>query len=182
MRDCDLADSSLAAHHESPSDGIDSLRDILAEPFLVFRGPVPPDLSAFRDTCARLLDAGLSEAREAGVTEQAEPTSAKAALVRVLQLLAGDSDRRLAVRAFCYLRLIGVEGRSFESIGKPFGLCRAAVQTIYRKIQTLHPGLRSRGDKSDSAREDCRRRRIGARKQRIDWPTASLWRNPLPLT
>lgn len=181
MREKDLADSPLASHSDLPSNHCDSLRDLLAEPFQAYRGELPADHSRFRVICLGLLDAGLIEAEDAGATEQSAPVAAKAALVKVLQLLAGDSDRRLAVRALCYLRLIGVDGRSFEAIGAPYGLCRAAVQTVYRQIQRCHPGMRSRGDKSDAAREACRRRRMGARKPRIDWPTGSLWNNPLPL-
>lgn len=180
MRDRDLADSPLASHRQLPSDHCDSLRDLLVEPFLTFTGPVPTTTELFRKRCAGLLDAGLSQARDAGAAEDSEPQVGKALLIRVMQLIAGDGDRRMALRATCYLRLMEVEGRSFEEIGKQFGVCRAAVQAVYRQIQARHPGLRSRGDKSDSSREACRRRRLGVRKPRVDWSTAGQWTNPLP--
>ncbi|MEQ1862234.1 MAG: hypothetical protein ABMA13_20140 [Chthoniobacteraceae bacterium] len=182
MRDCDLADSPLASCPPQEPH-CDSLRDVLAEPFAQFRGRLPRDHAAFRVTALELLDLGLAASESAGVAVSGAvaPADTVALLARVLQYMSRDTDRHYALRAVCYLRLLGHEGRSFEAIGAQFGVGRAAVQIIYRQLQRRHPQLRSRGDKSDRAREDCKRRRTGARKLHEPWPLASLWRNPLPI-
>jgi hypothetical protein len=180
MRDRDLADSPRASHHDLPSDHVDSLADFVLEPFLTFGGPVPTTMGNFKSVCSGLVKVGVREAEDAGRAEDVGP-GMKGLLVKVLRVLAADTDRRTAVRAVCVLRLMGVEGRSFQEIGQEFGLCRAAVQTVYRQIQKAHGGLKSRGDKSDASREACRQRRLGQRKERVDWSTAKLWQNPIPL-
>lgn len=129
---------------------------------------------------AKIVDLGLHDAMEAGQLDAAPPVDNPH--IRFLQLIAKSRcDRRLGLRATCFLRILRIDGRSFEEIGAEFGVCRAAVQTIHREIQREHPELRGRADKDDSAREACKQRRTGWRKPHIDWPTSSIWRQPLPV-
>lgn len=176
----DIADSPRASHRDLPSSHCDTLRDHLLDPICTYSGPLPLSPGAFKALASTLVETGLAAAREAGVLDDAPALDSPH--IRFLQLIASDhSDRRLAIRATCWLRILRVEGRSFDKIGASFGLTRAAVQTIYRHIQKAHPALRAPGDKSDESREQCRRRRTGVRKARVDWPTSSLWRTPIPL-
>lgn len=183
MRDRDLADSPLASCSPEEPD-CDSLRDFLAEPFTEAARAMPPaDGAAFRALAGQCLDRGLAAAADAGFegTGAAAP-DALAVLVKVLQFMSRDADRHYALRAICYLRLLGHEGRSFQAIADEFHVTRADVHTIYRSLQRRHPQLRSRGDKSDRSREACRLRRIGARKTHEPWSISTLWRNPIPLS
>lgn len=176
----DLANSPLASTDHTPADEADSLRDFLLEAFLNHAKTMPPNIGrGYMEQAAVCLDAGFEEAQKAGVVESSQ-TANNTQIIRILQLVAGDNNKELAIRAICYLRLLNLEKRSFEEIGNYFGVCRANVQIIYRKIQRQHPTLRSRADKSDSAREASRQIRLGRRKQSFDWPTRSLWK-PLPL-
>jgi len=181
MRDCDAADSPLCRSDDDPSAGCDSLLDLLSEPFLMHCGPFPATREGFRNLALRLLGEGLASAKDAGASGTEAPASAHQILISVLQLISRDSDRHYALRAHCYLRLLGVEGRPFEAIAAQFGVTRADVHSIYRNLQRRHPGIRARGDKSDAAREQCRERRIGVRKPAETWSLKNLWTSPLPL-
>ncbi len=171
----DPANSRRASYRPDIAGGIDTPRDILAEPFLLYSGPLPTLLDAFRRLALQLLDAGLANLDDPPA--RAAP-SQNNGIVQLLQLLTGDTDSRLAIRAHCYLRLLNLESLTFAQIGEKFGVHRATIHAEYRKIQKLHPAMHARGDKSDRAREACRRRRIGARNPAIDWPAASIWKRP----
>lgn len=175
----DLADSPMASHSDLPSSHCDSLRDYLADAFAGFMGPLPATLPAFRAKAVELLDAGLRDADEAGVLQQGQDS--QSALVAFLTMLSKDPDRGMAMRSVCYLRLLGVEGRSLDKIGDDFGVVRATVHAVYRALQKLHPGFRNAADKPEAYREDCRARRTGQRKAGFDWLGKSLWLNPIPL-
>ena len=49
--------------------------------------------------------------------------------------------------------------------------------TVVRKLQARMK-LRARGDKSDAAREKCRNRRMGQRREKSAWSGANLWKRP----
>lgn len=161
----DAADSPLASYRPNPAAS-DTLREILAEPFLATSLP--------SETVFRCVDEGLAAVKRGNF--QSESSGVSSGVIAMLQLVAGDENRTLALRATCYLRLFCVEERSFEQIGAEFGVKRATVQEIYSNIQARHPGMRARGDKSDEAREACRQRRIGQRRPRSPWITAHIWK------
>lgn len=182
MRDRDLADSPLASCAAEPPR--DSLGDTLLEPFAQYDGPLPATRAAFRQLATELLGQGLEDAARgqlATIDEAQMVQHSRLIIVRLLQLMSRDQDRHYALRAVCYLRLLKIEGRSFDAIGREFGLTRAGVQAVYRKLQRRHPELRARGDKSDAAREACRQRRIGMKKPAEKWAAAHLWKQPLSL-
>lgn len=165
VRDQDLADSPLASHRDLPSDHVDSVRDFLAEAFLQFTGPLPKTHAEFRLTAGIIVAEGWQNAEQAGAVDDDGGDEATA-IVRGLQYMARFPSWHIAGPAVAMLRLLGHEGDSFDQLGKRFGNCRAAVQILYARIQKMHGGLRSRGDKSDDAREECRRRRVGFRQKR----------------
>lgn len=138
----------------------DSMIDTLAEPFLRDT-PLP------KSQIYALISEGLDSARIDSRDDRGE------GIIAALQMVAKDENRALAMRATCYLRLLGYERRSFEEIGKEFHVTRATVHIIYRKIQDQHGGIRSRGDKRDEAREGCRersrKRKITNQKQNTQW-------------
>jgi len=177
MRYADAAGSHYAAITPDMAAEIDTPLDVLKESFATYDGAIPATRAAFVATCIAILDSSAHILRDA---EHSSGTRSDAA-VAVLSLLAGDSDRRLALRAVCYQRLLGIEGRTLEQIGVEFGLCRAAVHTVYRQIQNQHPFLHSRGDRSDSTRRASAKRRIGFRKPAFKWTLANLWTKPLPI-
>ncbi len=168
--DHDAAESPLASYRPDPAAS-DTLRDTLAEPFLA--------TALAPATVFRCIDQGIESATRANLLGESS-SSVGNGVIAMLQLVAGDENRTLALRAICYLRLLNVETRSFEAIGAEFGVKRATVQEVYSNIQARHPGMRSRADKSDASREACRQRRIGQRRPRTPWITAHIWKAALP--
>jgi hypothetical protein len=154
--------------------------DLLIEPFQLYQGALPSTHAGFVELSRELLQDGM---RAAGIEADASGAGDHAVMVETLRLVATDANPTLALRACCYLRLLGAEGRSFEEIGREFGVTRACVQEIYSGIQERHPGMHARGDKKQACREACRARRLGVRKVRTPWRAARLWKAPtiLPL-
>lgn len=173
----DLADSPLASHRDLPSDHCDTLRDHIMDAFAERADNLPATRTGFMALAATAIDAGMRAA--GGVEECAE--SNDGLMLRLLMLISGDTDRRLALRAICYLRLIGREGRSFDEIGEQFGVTRQLVQGVFRGIQRRFPHIHSRGDRCDETREACAERRRGKRKLRVEWSAKHLWKNPMQL-
>lgn len=97
------------------------------------------------------------------------------AVVALIRLMSRDRDPRQRMQALCYLRLMGMEGRSFQAIGDELGVKRATVHKCYRTIQE-RTGLSGRGDKSDAARETFRQLRLGKRRLRPAWSGISIWK------
>ncbi len=173
----DIADSPLASQ---PADlsGVDKPRDLAAELIATAiradRSPLPCDRSNFETAAIRILADPVGDALEAhGAHEMSSG--------ELLDLVAGDTSRTLALRAVCYKILLGQEGRTYQEIGEEFGVTRACVQEIFTNIQARHGGLRNRRDKKPEAREACRQRRIGTRKARTSSFPLTLWTNPIPL-
>ena len=171
----DAAQSVRASFTPDIPGACDSVGDILAEPFLLFRGTLPRSHADFGAVCKELLQEGMAAA---GLEDGTTAAGAHTAMVETLRLVAGDENRTMALRAICYLRLLGAEGRSFQEIGDEFGVVRATVQEIYSEIQKRHEGLRGRGDKSTACREACRKRRLGFVKVRPPWQASKLWKIP----
>jgi hypothetical protein len=174
MLDGDLSDSPLASHRPSIEEQADTFRDFLRETFARFNGNLPISLQAFRALCFQLIDEAI---REAGASTPAEVKSMDSydQAVRLLRLISRSDEGGLGMRAACFLRLLGVDGRSFQEIADAYGFdSRAAPHAAYRKIQRA-TGLRARGDKSDDAREHCRNRRTGQLRARQPWAGLSAW-------
>lgn len=166
----DPASSNLASYRPNTS-AIDTLRDILAEPFLL-RTDLPSH------TVYNCIDEGMESAN---LDDSKEKPMLSEGVIAMLRLVATDENTTLALRATCYLRLFGAEPRSFEEIGKEFGRTRACVQEVYSNIQARHGGIKSRADKSDASREQSRKMRIGFRKQRTTRTIPTSWKLiPLP--
>jgi hypothetical protein len=167
--DQDPASSNLASYRPDMS-AVDKLRDILAEPFLLHTDLEP-------HTVYNCIDEGMESAN---LDDSREKPMLSEGVIAMLRLVATDENTTLALRATCYLRLFGAEGRSFDEIGEYFGKTRGCVQEIYSNIQARHRGIKSRADKSDESREKSRRMRTGFRKQRTQRTTPIQWkRTPL---
>lgn len=173
----DIADSPRASQ---PADlsAVDSLSDIAAElianAIRCDRSPLPCDRPAFEQAAVRILASPVGE-------ELAKHEDHAFSPVQLLDLVSGDENRTLALRAVCYKILLGHEGRTYEEIGREFGVTRACVQEIFTNIQARHGGIRNRRDKKPEAREACRQRRLGKRKGRKAWSALTLWRQPILL-
>jgi hypothetical protein len=192
----DPASSPRASTRHTPADDADSLNDLLAEPLLMAcLGIAKTDRNGVvicsshgieyeplnRASAAKLV---AQQIASAGL-DDAEP--AKPKVVELLTMLSCDENHTLAIRALCWLRLLGQEGRSLDAIGAEFGVVRATVDAIYRSVQRRYESrgiiLTSRGDKSPAAREACRQRRLGKRKSRAPWLAQKIWPKlslPLP--
>jgi hypothetical protein len=166
MLRADLADTTLASYAPDIPGEVDSLRDVLREHFAS-----APD----REDCFTRIDRALSEINVVEFDRGAQARSAQEIAVRILQLLSRDADRHYRMRAICYLRLIGAEGRSFEEIAEELGTSRQNVDKCYRQIQDRLGGMPGRGDKSPIARAKYRNLRLGQRRPRAAWPAASAW-------
>lgn len=199
----DPADSPRASTRITPADSADSLQDLLAEPLLLaqlaFRRISPPRAgdrgtveyvpldapSARALVGAQIASAGL-DPRDGSTASQREFVPLSPDDIReILAMMSFDGNRTVAVRALCWLRLLGKEERSLDEIGAEFGVVRATVDAIYRKIQDAFAArgivLESRGDKDSKARAACRERRLGKRKKRSPWRFANLCKNPIPI-
>jgi hypothetical protein len=192
----DPASSPLASTRHTPADDADSLHDLLAEPLLLARLAAPrtdrtgavitgPNGIAY-DPISRARVTALVSAQIASAgLDDAAP--GKPQIIELLTMLSCDENHTLAIRALCWLRLLGHEGRSLDAIGAEFGVVRATVDAIYRGIQKRYEArgiiLTSRGDKSPAARKACQERRRGKRKLRAPWAAQKLWPKlspPLP--
>jgi hypothetical protein len=172
MRARDLAESHLASEWPDLAAGIDSPQDLLRDAFASYSGKLPATLLEFRAVAFSLIDRAISAARSEDFEASAGP--ALDAVVQLLKLMSRDRDPRQRMQALCYLRLIGMEGRSFQQLGDELGVKRATVHKCYRTIQQ-RTGLPGRGDKSAAARETFRQLRLGKRRLRAPWAGITLW-------
>jgi len=182
MRDCDLADSPLASHHHTPDCEADTLRDFMRESFACFKGNIPTTLSAFHGLCFQLIDAAIEEAGP--IYEKADSGAGRREYeitIRLLQLFARDEDRHYRMRAMCYLRLIGIEGRSFQALGEELGVERQTVDKCYREIQRRLGDIPGHGDKKPEAREKYRQLRLGKKRVRAPWTGFTTWKQSFSL-
>lgn len=180
MRDCDLADSPIASHRNTPDLEADTMRDFLRESFSRFNGNVPATLSAFHGLCFTLIDGALSEAGETEAPIPPATSREYEITIRLLQLFARDEDRHYRMRAYCYLRLLGIEGRSFQQLGDMLGVEKQTVDKCYREIQRRLGDIPGRGDKSPEAREAYRQLRLGQKRPRAPWTGINAWKISLP--
>jgi hypothetical protein len=170
----DIADSPRASQ---PADlsAVDKPADIAAALICSAirgdRGPLPCDRPLFERAAVRILSQPIGE-------ELAKNCDQSFSATELLDLVAGDDNRTLALRAVCYKILLGQEGRTYEEIGREFGVTRACVQEIFSNIQARHGGIRNRRDKKPEAREACRARRLGMRKKRNAWSALTIWKAP----
>jgi len=158
MRDHDTSDDPRASY--MPSMDVDSTADLVHEPFAEYHGPIPTDRRQWHALTRELVEAGVA---------QIEPHSGQdnsRVAMELLRAITKDTDRRFAVRATLYLRLLRIEGRSLAEIGKDFGLERASISHTYRQIKALHPGIHNPADKSEEYCEEAALRRQGKRKMR----------------
>jgi hypothetical protein len=174
MRTRDLADSHRACEWPDLAAGIDTPRDLLRDAFDAFNGPLPKTMVEFRALAFTIIDRAVTSGRPEDFA--ATGASSVEAIVRLLTVMTRDRDPRMRMQAFCYLRLMGLEGRSFQEIGDELGVKRATVHKCYRTIQQ-RTGLPGRGDKSDAARETFRQLRLGKRRLRVPWAGISLWKS-----
>lgn len=182
----DPATSPRASTRVTPADSADSLQDLLAEPLLIARLAtqhlqVPPSPGLPVCTYRPLTESQVRALVDAQVASAGLDDAApgKPQIVEILTMLSCDENHTLAIRALCWLRLLGHEGRSLDQIGAEFGVVRATVDAIYRTIQKRYEArgiiLTSRGDKSPAARKACQDRRRGKRKQRDPWAAHKQW-------
>ena len=185
----DLATSPLASTDHTPADEADSLEDLLAEPLLLARLgaqriAVPPapgkSVAEYVPLTSEQIRALVTAQIRNASLDEAAPSKPRAA--DILVMLSCDENHTLAIRALCWLRLLGIEGRSLDAIGAEFGVVRATVDAIYRGVQKRYAQrgiiLTSRADKSPSSREACRKRRVGQRKNRNAWKGTKIWQTP----
>lgn len=176
MLDKDLADSPLAScDPELPEEGP---ADLIVEELLAVHSRL--QTSDRRTFCAVAMSAvkrGLDQAGDAD-------SSSSQQIVTFFRAMERDDNRKVALYATCYLRLLNIEGRSFDEIAKEHGVVRATVNLVFRRLQESLAlrgvALRSRGDKSAESREACRKRRVGVRKVRSNWNRSTLWNNHQP--
>jgi hypothetical protein len=189
MRHCDLPDSPLASHRPDITAGIDQLPDFLHEKITQYQGKTPANLVEMAQIFFGLIAAAMKEAncqevdrhlREPGTKNQEQGTSD--IIIKLLQLMSRDTDQHYRMRALCYLRLMGLEGRSFRALGDELGVVRATVHKCYRDLQKRLGDLPGRGDKSPEARETYRRARLGQRRERGLCHFASAWLGSACLT
>jgi len=163
----------------------DSIGDYLLDEFAQVAHKLPAEQRAgFLEIAKVCIAKGLAAAGDIGVDDSTSERG-RERFIALLQLMTHDDNSRVALWATCYLRLLNVEGRSLDQIGRDFGIVRATVDLVYRRLQKWLEKrgvvLKGRGDKSPAAREDCRRRRLGQRKPRTAWQHAHLWKTPTPL-
>ncbi len=168
MRDGDTAASPLASHRPDIEGGVDTARDYLREKFAdharaLQLAKTPAD---FRQLAFDLIDAALAEAGQGGTVEAAGAEGFDSFFAALLhQTRHGDRDNRM--RAHCLLRVLNQNPLSFQKIADELGFkTRATPHQCYRKMQKQLGGMQSRGDKSAESREQCRQRRMGAKRER----------------
>ena len=201
----DPANSPRASTRHTPDQDVDSLDDLLAEPLhharlaeprmdrgAVVIGPqgieyAPLSKLRVRDLVAeQIRSAGLDPRDGSSASPKETAPLHPADIAEIMTMLScDDGNRTLAVRAICWLRVLGKESRSLHEIGLEYGVVRATVDAIYNAIKDLYERrgitLASRGDKDPSAREACRQRRLGKRKHRTAWKGTKSWLNPFLL-
>jgi hypothetical protein len=164
VRSRDFASSSLASFKPDIAAEVDQLPDYLAEKINALV-EVPRSLSELRSVFMEVIADALKEANLQAAERSHE--SAPAELVEGLRVLAGpeEENRRVAFRAACVLKQLGLDNRSDQELADHYGVVRtrAAGHSIRRKVERL-TGLRCRSSKSDRAREKCKLKRTGTRR------------------
>lgn len=175
----DSSDSPLASYRPDIGAGVDSLEDRIREKAATYGGKMPGSIRELTDTLFLILKAALLDADWKELERRAASREDEEVTIRLLELMSRDSDRHYRMRALCLLRLMGREGRSFQTLGDLLGTRRATVHKCYRQLQARLGDLRGRGDKSPEAREKYRRRRIGQTRDRGDSDFAGAWAGTL---
>lgn len=171
----DASDSSLASYTpHNIGDGADSIEDRVHEAVTFFRGPMPNTATELAATVLAVMKVAMGDADLAELEQRVAKHEDLEVTVRLLQLISRDSDRHYQMRALCLLRLMGYEGRSFQTLGELLGVERATVHKCYRDLQRRLK-LPGRGDKSPEAREKYRRRRLGQKRERFPSEFAGGW-------
>ncbi len=202
MHGGDPASSNRASTRHTPADDADSLHDLLAEPLhfarlaeprmergCVVNGPngieyAPLSKARVIALVAAQIESASLDPQDGGQVESAPRRKLNnAEIVEIMTMLGCDENHSLALRALCWLRVLGKEGRSLDAIGAEFGVVRATVDAIYNGIKRRYEKrqiiLTSRADKSPAAREACRQRRLGKRKPKREWTANNLWKHPM---
>jgi hypothetical protein len=160
MRNHDAATDPHASY--SPRMNLDTPADLIHEPFAEYQGPLPVNRQQWHALTRELVEQGVEQA-DIGESSQSD---ARRVACEMLRLISADEDKRFAIRATLYGRLLGIEGRSIEEIGQSFGLTRASVSHTYRQIKALHPGISNPADKAEDYCQEAAERRRGKRKER----------------
>jgi len=175
----DTSDSSIASYWPDTEGSADSLEDRIREKASTYDGKMPGSVRELTDTLFLILKAALLDADWKELERRAASREDEEVTIRLLELMSRDTDRHYRMRALCLLRLMGREGRSFQTLGDLLGTRRATVHKCYRQLQARLGDLRGRGDKSPEAREKYRRRRIGQTRDRGDSDFAGAWAGTL---
>lgn len=173
MRHACLSDTPLASHRPDIAARADTLRDVLLEGFSTHAGAMPATVEELQAIAADIIDSALGKNPSVSIDPKAR--NHLEITVQVLQLISRDKDRHYRMRALCYLRLLGIEGRTFEALGEELGTTRAAVNRCYRDLQRRLGDLPARGDKKPAAREKYRQIRLGKRRIRPIWSGSRAW-------
>jgi hypothetical protein len=145
----------------TPEMDIDSPADLLHEPFAEYRGPLPMSHDQWRKLTRALVEKALEQsAIEPSVNDT------RKGVIEMLRIISQDSDKHFAIRATLYARLLCIESRSLEEIGKAFGFTRASISHTYRQIKALHPGVSNPADKPEDYCQRAAERRTGRMKMR----------------
>lgn len=171
----DTSDSPLASYRPDIEGGADSLEDRIREKIATFAGKMPGTLRELADTIFAVLKLALTDADWKELERRAATREDEEVTIQFLELMSRDSDRHYRMRALCLLRLMGREGRSFQTLGELLGVRRATVHKCYRELQKRLNGLRGRGDKSPEAREKYKLGRLGQKRDRGDSDFAGSW-------
>ncbi len=174
MRDCDTAASPLASYTPDIPSAIDSLRDAFLEVVLQYTDAIPATIDELKGLFVSFIDRVLARVDLMEFDRAAIQRQQVSIVADVLKLISKEDDHHYKLRALCYLRLLGHEGRTFEEMGEELGICRAAVNACYRNLQrkTKLPG---HGDKKPEARRKYARIRTGRKRIRPLWSGRSAW-------
>jgi hypothetical protein len=176
MRDRDLADSHLASHWPDMAEALDSLPDVFQEKLAAFQGPLPRTPRERVEQFAGILAEALKEANVAEAERRGPAAGSDPELVEGMRHIAEDqSNQRLALRAACVLKQLGLDHRSDQQLANDYGLTtRAAPHAIRRQIERT-TGLRCRSSKSDLTRLRCQERTTGRKRERAPFLGEGAW-------
>jgi len=175
----DTADSTRASYRPDIEGEADSLEDRIREKIATFQGRMPGTVGELADTVFAILRLACLDADWKELERRAASREDEEVTMRFLELMSRDTDRHYRMRALCLLRLMGREGRSFQTLGDLLGVRRATVHKCYRQLQERLGGLRGRGDKSPEARQKYRHTRIGKTRDRGDSDFEGSWRRAM---
>jgi hypothetical protein len=183
MLHCDLPDSPLASFRRNLSAEIDDLPGHIRDAIDLYGGAVPASMAEFQAACRGILAQALRAADAPDAVAAASPSpgnnpQSAEMVAKLLQLMSRDTDSHYKMRALCYLRLMGREGRSFQALANELGVVRATVHNCYRDLQKRMGGIPGLGDKSPEAREKYRLGRLGKRRERGLCHFTGAWSGP----